>query len=184
MSITRSRTEVTPICSGIDRTGNPCVNIITTARSKARKDETMPECLIKGCSKPARSKQQLCGGHYQRLIRHGSFVNKRELPITYDGKTMSVSAWAREIGMHRNTLLHRLRGLGWPVERALTTPPGGVSKLSNPHGDRRAGCRATLSKSNRVVVRPQLCNWCHEVDDHECGHVGRHQVASERHDGG
>ena len=42
--------------------------------------------------------------------------------LTYDGKTMTVSQWAKEIGVNRSTLSHRINERGWTVERALTTP--------------------------------------------------------------
>lgn len=42
--------------------------------------------------------------------------------LTYNGKTQSISAWAREIGMCENTLRSRINELGMSVEDALTTP--------------------------------------------------------------
>ena len=42
--------------------------------------------------------------------------------ITYNGKTQSVSQWAREIGMKPKTLHRRINDKGWSVEKALTTP--------------------------------------------------------------
>lgn len=47
--------------------------------------------------------------------------NGKNAQISYLGKTQSLSAWARELGIKRITLLARLR-LGWSVERTLTTP--------------------------------------------------------------
>lgn len=41
--------------------------------------------------------------------------------LTYKGKTLSIYAWAREVGLKENTLSERIRR-GWSVERALTTP--------------------------------------------------------------
>jgi hypothetical protein len=47
--------------------------------------------------------------------------NKRNNRVyTFAGKTMSVSMWARELGISPYTLFTRLKT--WPVERALTTP--------------------------------------------------------------
>lgn len=40
--------------------------------------------------------------------------------LTYNGKTQSVSNWARELNINRHRLYSRLR-LGWSTERALTT---------------------------------------------------------------
>lgn len=42
--------------------------------------------------------------------------------LTFGGKTMSISRWARHIGMNKVTLRGRLER-GWPIERALR-PPG------------------------------------------------------------
>ncbi len=41
--------------------------------------------------------------------------------ITYRGKTQSVGDWEREYSLRRDLLVQRL-GLGWDIERALTTP--------------------------------------------------------------
>lgn len=40
--------------------------------------------------------------------------------LTHDGKTMILSDWARETGIHFETLRKRLRS-GWSTERVLTT---------------------------------------------------------------
>lgn len=42
--------------------------------------------------------------------------------ITFDGVTLSLSKWAKRIGVNSLTLKSRLDDLGWSVERALTTP--------------------------------------------------------------
>lgn len=41
--------------------------------------------------------------------------------ITFNGKTMNLMQWAKEIGVHYVTLHYRLKR-GWSIERALTTP--------------------------------------------------------------
>ena len=38
--------------------------------------------------------------------------------LTYDGKTMTITEWSREVGINYNTLLKRLR-LSWKIENAL-----------------------------------------------------------------
>jgi len=43
--------------------------------------------------------------------------------ITYKGETKSITAWARETGISRNTIRIRLERLEWGVERALTEKP-------------------------------------------------------------
>lgn len=47
--------------------------------------------------------------------------------ITFQGRTMIASDWAKELGMTPNNLLMRLR-LGWSIERALTQPLKARSK--------------------------------------------------------
>lgn len=42
--------------------------------------------------------------------------------FTFDGKTKTLSEWAEEIGVASTTLDHRLRALGWSIERTLSTP--------------------------------------------------------------
>lgn len=44
------------------------------------------------------------------------------LAWTFDGRTMTPSEWATETGISRGTLVARVVGMGWPVEKALTTP--------------------------------------------------------------
>ena len=42
--------------------------------------------------------------------------------LTYDGKTMTASRWADELGINKGTLSYRLNQLGWSTEKALSTP--------------------------------------------------------------
>ncbi len=60
--------------------------------------------------------------------RMGKYVGKdspRSKMITFNGKTQNISAWAKDIGIHRTSLGQRLSS-GWPVEEALTIPGKGV----------------------------------------------------------
>jgi hypothetical protein len=41
--------------------------------------------------------------------------------IEFQGKTRSLTQWARLLGIHPTTMRLRLKN-GWPVEKALTTP--------------------------------------------------------------
>ena len=41
--------------------------------------------------------------------------------IEYLGVTKTLHQWADELGIHPNTLYHRIYKMGWSVERALTT---------------------------------------------------------------
>lgn len=54
--------------------------------------------------------------------------NRRDVKkYTYNGKTLSVSEWAREVGKPRATIEGRLLR-GWTIERALTEEPIDVFK--------------------------------------------------------
>ena len=46
---------------------------------------------------------------------------RKNIHVTYNGRTMIASDWAREVGLNPNTLVGRLHE-GWSLERALTTP--------------------------------------------------------------
>ncbi|WP_448647088.1 hypothetical protein [Pseudomonas mohnii] len=43
--------------------------------------------------------------------------------LTHDGKTQSQRRWAQELGLTDQIIHDRIDGLGWTIERALTTPP-------------------------------------------------------------
>lgn len=43
-------------------------------------------------------------------------------PITFNGKTQTISQWARDLGMDKGKLYSRVVKLQWPIERAFTTP--------------------------------------------------------------
>lgn len=49
---------------------------------------------------------------------------RRNVPLTFQGRTMILKDWAREIGIAYLTLWNRLFTLGWDIEKALTTPAG------------------------------------------------------------
>lgn len=42
--------------------------------------------------------------------------------VTFRGRTMSIAAWSREVGMDQKTLAARLGHYQWSVAKALTTP--------------------------------------------------------------
>lgn len=50
--------------------------------------------------------------------------------ITFNGKTDTMSNWAREVGIPYTCLFHRLHDLHWSVEKALTTPQRITKKKS------------------------------------------------------
>lgn len=43
--------------------------------------------------------------------------------LTYDGRSQTIAQWAKEVGITRETLSHRLNRDGWSIERALTEKP-------------------------------------------------------------
>lgn len=45
------------------------------------------------------------------------------MTITYRGKTQSIAAWAREVGLNPATLRYRLKVAGLPMSRALQPGP-------------------------------------------------------------
>lgn len=49
--------------------------------------------------------------------------NRRVTPmVEYQGRTQSIADWARELNVKYWSLRNRLINLGWPVEKAFTTP--------------------------------------------------------------
>ena len=54
--------------------------------------------------------------------------------VTFGGESRCVAEWAELFGLNRDTLFCRIFRSGWPVERAMTTPPLPPSK-------RRRGCK-------------------------------------------
>jgi hypothetical protein len=48
--------------------------------------------------------------------------SRRAHMITYQGETMCMFDWADRAGINRNTFSRRINGLGWSIQRAMTTP--------------------------------------------------------------
>lgn len=46
----------------------------------------------------------------------------RGAQLGFDGRSQNICAWAKELGISANTLYGRIYKLGWPVEKAFTTP--------------------------------------------------------------
>lgn len=67
-------------------------------------------------------------GHYEPgnvvwATKHIQVRNRRtNRPITFNGETLVLGDWAKRIGIDPKTLSLRL-AKGWPIEKALTTPP-------------------------------------------------------------
>ncbi len=66
-----------------------------------------------------------CNGNYCKENCRWATVQQqnanRRNNVEYEGKKLSRTDWAKELGMKKVTLQHRLKR-GWSVERALTTP--------------------------------------------------------------
>lgn len=60
-------------------------------------------------------------------------ANRRiSISVTFRGKTKNLAEWAREFGIPCGTIRHRIKSLGWDVEKALLTKVGtSVQKRRN-----------------------------------------------------
>ena len=62
-------------------------------------------------------------GNCRWATREDQCANTRKQRLlTYDGKTMSIAAWARHLGVPVNVLYQRIINLKWPINEALSTP--------------------------------------------------------------
>lgn len=66
-------------------------------------------------------------------------------PITYEGRTMSTSAWAREVGIAPRTLNARLGVLGYSVKDAITKPVKPGAMLNGKTWKENGGHNAALN---------------------------------------
>ena len=48
---------------------------------------------------------------------------RRNRVLELNGRRQTLSAWAEELGVNSSLIKDRVDRLGWPVDRALTTPP-------------------------------------------------------------
>ena len=68
--------------------------------------------------------------HYQRgncqwTLQRDQLRNyRRNIHITYNGKTQCLTDWANEVGINYDTLRYRIKA-GWGYEKALTMTPWG-----------------------------------------------------------
>lgn len=67
--------------------------------------------------------------------------------ITYQGKTQSLTKWAKEVGLSADLIRQRLDRLAWGTERALTTP---IQSHKNNPGIQR------LREIREISIRRQL----------------------------
>lgn len=60
-------------------------------------------------------------GNCRWATKHQQMQNTRATRlITFAGQTMGLNAWAKRVGINKQSLSDRLRR-GWPLEKALTT---------------------------------------------------------------
>ena len=85
-------------------------------------------CLVEWCeylgvSRHLIMKRMKNGMSFEDAIKpsHEAPLPRNRL-LTYKGKTQNITAWVKETGINKSTLLKRLR-LGWSVESALTHKP-------------------------------------------------------------
>jgi hypothetical protein len=98
------------------------------------------KCTIKGCAKK-HHRHGHCALHLFYMRCSGvSFVKRK--PIVFNGKSNTITGWAKEIGIHPASLSERLRE-GWPIEIALTAPKQG-------HGGPRVGPKWEQMKAVRA----------------------------------
>jgi hypothetical protein len=81
--------------------------------------------------------------------------------LTFEGKTQTITQWAREAGLDESVLRMRISG-GWSVQRALTTPKfdSPIAGLAREHGvaettlHRRLKRGISLKESLDLIPRP------------------------------
>jgi hypothetical protein len=92
-------------------------------------------------------KTKSCGCFKNRNLR---LAHKAlEKPITANGRTMSMSAWARETGISKHVIWNRINVCGWDPARAVTTPL--QETLIDLDGESMTG--AEWSKRHGIPVR-------------------------------
>lgn len=52
----------------------------------------------------------------------------RNAQLEFDGRSQNICAWAKELGISANTLYGRIYKMGWPIEKAFTTPARQMKK--------------------------------------------------------
>jgi hypothetical protein len=70
---------------------------------------------------------------------------RRNVRLTFDGRTMTASQWADEVGIAAGTLLKRINKYGCSVERALTNKKLKEWRHGTRHGYEK-GCRCNECK--------------------------------------
>lgn len=61
-------------------------------------------------------------GNCRWATKHQQMQNTRHTRlITFSGQTMGLNAWAKKLGLNKESLSARLKN--WPLEKAMTHPP-------------------------------------------------------------
>ena len=79
------------------------------------------------------------------LPKREALARRRSIYVTYRGRTLSISGWARRMGLSYQAMhqrIQRCKRYGAPLSEALTTPPGqympsAVDRLGRPKKRRR-----------------------------------------------
>jgi hypothetical protein len=85
--------------------------------------------------------------------------------ITANGKTMSQSEWARELGVHNTSILNRLKA-GMTEEQAINTP-----FVKRNWGKSIALCLRCRFEWESKVVKPKMCVRCGQTANKKPHHV-------------
>jgi hypothetical protein len=86
----------------------------------------------------------------------------RNRRITFGDETLTIEEWGKKLGIDRRTIAHRLDGLGWPLEKALTAPP--KPKTLTLELINKIFALREIGKSTRAIGRevgvsgPHVCN--------------------------
>lgn len=77
-------------------------------------------------------KTRICklGWPVERALTEPVIAGARAKECTFKGKSQTLKEWARETGIPYGSLKARIRKYGWPIERALTEPVQGKSKVA------------------------------------------------------
>ena len=72
-----------------------------------------------GVSARAATYRRAVGHPMEKVLQPGVLPHPPLHPLTFNGQTKSITAWANELGISHTALSNRL-SRGWPLERALS----------------------------------------------------------------
>lgn len=79
--------------------------------------------------------------------------------MEWNGKRLSIAAWAREMGLNYQTVFFRLQK-GWSLEMALTTPPRQQPKFHPQNRQARIAVMHAVSRGKLPRVKTLACARC------------------------